>query len=153
MKIPTVIVPIAFSLLFAASFLNCSATNPTSFSPLSTFIKTKLPKLVGSPKQAYNAAIQCESILGSLFCYCGCDETQQHNSLKDCFFSEEAVNEAICQEEVIFAASLKNKGFSLQQIQNAIDSKFGIHPVFPESLALKKYREMKLMGPNKVKNK
>jgi hypothetical protein len=81
-------------------------------------------KFSGTIAQGYRAAQKAKDICGKLFCYCGCDMTDEHTSLLDCFTSMHGVDCAICQEEAIIASHMKEQGKTLGQIQQTIDEQF-----------------------------
>ena len=56
-------------------------------------------KYFGKAKLGYAAAQLCPEICAKLFCYCGCDETDEHDTLLDCFTTDHGVDCHICQEE------------------------------------------------------
>lgn len=98
---------------------------------------------VGKVALGYSAAKAIPDICSKLFCYCGCDLTDSHTSLLDCFTCEHGVDCTICQDEAIIALDLKKKGKSLSEIQKAIDDAFQKQYPFEEpSPALKKYRAL-----------
>ncbi|MGL1102582.1 PCYCGC motif-containing (lipo)protein, partial [Vibrio parahaemolyticus] len=83
-----------------------------------------------------------------LFCYCGCDETDDHNSLLDCFTSDHGVDCDICQKEVLLALAMNQKGASVADIQKKIDMTFEKEYPFKEpSPRLVKYRKVRLWSP------
>lgn len=96
----------------------------------------------GNAALGYAAAKEVPDICSKLFCYCGCDLTDSHVSLLDCFTGDHGVDCTICQEEAIIALHLHKSGKNLAQIQDAIDRAFA--PQYPwekPSDALKKYRQ------------
>jgi hypothetical protein len=116
----------------------------------------------GPAAVGYQAAQQCPEIIAKLFCYCGCDETDQHSSLLDCFTTTHGADCQICTDEAVIAARMKKQGKSIAEVQEAVDSKYAKeYPFEKESAALKKYRAMALgvksagadkSGPNKLKD-
>ncbi|MGD9679626.1 MAG: CYCXC family (seleno)protein [Candidatus Obscuribacterales bacterium] len=104
----------------------------------------------GQVKAGYAAARQIPEIVEKLFCYCGCDLTDCHGSLLDCFTSDHGVDCHICQEEAIIALRLHQKGKSLAYIQKKIDKKYEKeYPFEIESNTLKKYKAERLWGSKK----
>jgi hypothetical protein len=81
-------------------------------------------KFSGQIAAGYKAAQKAKDVCSKLFCYCGCDMTDEHISLLDCFTSMHGVDCAICQEEAIIACHMKEQGKTLAQIQQAIDERF-----------------------------
>ncbi len=102
---------------------------------------------VGLVKAGYQAAKEIPDICAKLFCYCGCDLTDCHGSLLDCFTSDHGVDCHICQEESILALKFHKKGKSLADIQKFIDKRYAKeYPFEEESAALKKYKAERLWG-------
>jgi hypothetical protein len=96
----------------------------------------------GQAAVGYQAAQQCPEIIAKLFCYCGCDVTDEHSSLLDCFTSTHGADCQICTDEAVIAAQMKKEGKSIAEIQQAVDSKYSKeYPFKDESPALKKYKE------------
>lgn len=118
----------------------------------------------GQAAVGYQAAQQCPEIIEKLFCYCGCDETDQHTSLLDCFTTTHGADCQICTDEAVIAARMKKEGQSIAEIQKAVDEKYAKeYPFENESAALKKYRasvarakpaasDNKTSQPNKLKS-
>lgn len=78
----------------------------------------------GQIAAGYQAAKNAKEVCAKLFCYCGCDLTDDHVSLLDCFTGMHGVDCAICQEEAIIASNMKKQKKSLAQIQETIDDRF-----------------------------
>ncbi len=102
-------------------------------------------KFFGNAKAGYMAAKEAPDVCLKLFCYCGCDLTDEHNSLLDCFTSDHGVDCHICQEEALIGLKMKRQGKSIAEIQKAVDIMFYKQYPFDEvSPALKKYRAERL---------
>lgn len=102
-------------------------------------------KFFGNAKAGYMAAKEAPDVCLKLFCYCGCDLTDEHNSLLDCFTSDHGVDCHICQEEALIGLKMKRQGKSIAEIQKAVDIMFYKQYPFDEvSPALKKYRTERL---------
>ncbi len=109
-------------------------------------------RFFGHAKSGYAAAQLCPEICAKLFCYCGCDMTDDHDSLLDCFTSDHGVDCHICQEEALIALKMKREGKSMKQIQQAIDIMFEKEYPFDEPTAvIQKYRKNRLWQPGTVK--
>ena len=109
-------------------------------------------KFFGHAKSGYAAAQLCPEICAKLFCYCGCDMTDDHDSLLDCFTTDHGVDCHICQEEAHIALKMKREGKSMKQIQQAIDIMFEKEYPFDEPTAvIQKYRKNRLWQPGTVK--
>ncbi len=99
-------------------------------------------KFVGKVALGYKAAQAIPDVCSKLFCYCGCDLTDSHTSLLDCFTCMHGMDCDICQDEAIVALHLKEEGKSLAEIQQTIDDGFAYqYPWDKPSPALIKYRE------------
>ncbi|PWT99068.1 MAG: hypothetical protein C5B53_05895 [Candidatus Melainabacteria bacterium] len=102
----------------------------------------------GRISEGYAAAKKLPDICSKLFCYCGCDKTDSHSSLLDCFTCDHAVDCTICLDEAIIARDLKKKGKSLSEIQKEIDQGFQtMYPWDQPTPALEKYRGSLKAGP------
>ncbi|CAN5553215.1 hypothetical protein BH11CYA1_BH11CYA1_08310 [soil metagenome] len=109
-------------------------------------------KFFGHAKSGYAAAKLCPEICAKLFCYCGCDMTDDHDSLLDCFTTDHGVDCHICQEEALIALKMKREGKTIKQIQQAIDIMFEKEYPFDEpSAVIQKYRKNRLWQPGTVK--
>ncbi|HKI97095.1 MAG TPA: CYCXC family (seleno)protein [bacterium] len=79
-----------------------------------------------SARHAYMAAMQHPEVMDQVWCYCGCDgATLYHKSLLSCFTDYHGAGCDICQQEATTAGRLKDAGKSMEQIQDAIDARFG----------------------------
>lgn len=103
----------------------------------------------GNAKSGYMAAKTAPDVCSKLFCYCGCDLTDEHTSLLDCFTSDHGVDCHICQEEALIGLKLKREGKTTAEIQKTVDIMFHKQYPFDEvSPALKKYRQERLWKGN-----
>jgi hypothetical protein len=129
---------------FQAAIADANALRQPVLRPESFFGKAKL---------GYEAAQKTPEICAKLFCYCGCDMTDNHNSLLDCFTSDHGVDCSICQEEAIIALKMKNEHKSLAEIQKVIDLKYtkDYEATFSKPTdALRNYRASRLWQPDKA---
>jgi hypothetical protein len=125
-----------------------SPTQPTSLTTESAGTKPPPGKKVLSPSKffgesvvGYAAAEKCPEIIAKLFCYCGCDYSEQHTSLLDCFTCDHGADCPICRDEALMALQMKSEGKSLHEIQMAVDRKFSAERgTLPTTPALIKYR-------------
>jgi hypothetical protein len=81
-------------------------------------------KFFGRAALGYSAAKQAPEVCEKLFCYCGCDMTDSHSTLLDCFVCEHGADCQICQDEAIVGLHMKQEGKSLLKIQKSIDEAF-----------------------------
>jgi|GEM_PF-930543 hypothetical protein len=109
-------------------------------------------KYSGQVKAGYAACKEVPEICDRLFCYCGCDLTDCHGSLLDCFTNDHGEDCHICQEEAIIALKLHKKGKTLSDIQKEVDKKFEKeYPFEVESAALQKYKANRLWDMGRKK--
>lgn len=102
-------------------------------------------KYFGHAKLGYAAAKQCPEICAKLFCYCGCDETDEHDTLLDCFTTDHGVDCHICQQEALVALKMKREGKTLAEIQQAVDQQFEKQYPFDQvSAKFQKYKDSRL---------
>lgn len=102
---------------------------------------------VGQVRAGYAAAKEIPEVCAKLFCYCGCDGTDIHGSLLDCFTSDHGVDCHICQEESILALKFYRKGKSIKEIQKYIDQRYAREYPFEEETEIyKKYKAERLWG-------
>ncbi len=127
----------------------------------SAISKKMMAKEVISPEKfsepiasGYKAAQKAKDICSKLFCYCGCDLTDEHFSLLDCFTCLHGVDCAICQEEAIIALHMKEQGKPLALIQQTIDEKYSAqYPWDEPSFALERYLKSVKVGKIKLRTK
>jgi Protein of unknown function with PCYCGC motif len=99
-------------------------------------------KYFGRAALGYSAAQQAPELCQKLFCYCGCDMTDSHANLLDCFTCDHGADCQICQDEAIIGLHMKQEGKSLYKIQRAIDDAFSQqYPWDKPTAQLTKYRE------------
>jgi len=99
----------------------------------------------GMASFGYASAKACPEVVEKLFCYCGCDMTDKHTSLLDCFTSMHGLDCHICQEEAVLALKLHRDGMSVADIQKTIDEKYTHdYPFQEDTEAYKKYKSSRL---------
>lgn len=109
-------------------------------------------RFFGQAMIGYAAAKNAPEVMVNLFCYCGCDITDSHISLLDCFTSIHGVDCHICQEEAVLALKMTRDSKSVSDIQKAVDETYAHnYPFETDSPTYKKYKANKLYGP-KVKD-
>lgn len=75
---------------------------------------------------AYTIAKKHPDILQRLFCYCGCDLTEKHVTLLDCFTDtdEHGATCSECIDEAFLADRLFKDGATMARIQQIVDEQF-----------------------------
>jgi hypothetical protein len=79
---------------------------------------------VGEVKQAYQVAERDPALLAQLHCYCGCDRTDGHKNLLDCYRDNHGSHCAICTGEAIEADKLAAQGVPVEKIRDALRDRF-----------------------------
>lgn len=102
-------------------------------------------QFAGLASFGYASAKAAPEVMEKLFCYCGCDLTDSHTSLLDCFTSAHGVDCHICQEEAVLALKLHRDGMPMKQIQQEIDERYSDkYPFEEQTPAYKKYKTTRL---------
>ncbi len=78
----------------------------------------------GRVKQAYQIAEKRPSLLAQMHCYCGCDRTNNHKNLLDCFRDTHGSRCEICVGEAVEADQLAAQGTPIEQIRDALRERF-----------------------------
>lgn len=78
----------------------------------------------GRTGDAYRAAAEIPDLLDQLYCYCECERSVGHKSLRSCFVDLHGANCGICQQEALLAWRLSRKGRSVLEIRNEVDRLF-----------------------------
>jgi hypothetical protein len=78
----------------------------------------------GDVRDAYQSARQHPDVLVQLHCYCGCDRELGHRNLLDCFRGRHAAQCEICLGEANMAATMADKGQSIDEMINAIRARY-----------------------------
>ncbi len=78
----------------------------------------------GRTAVAYSVAKAYRDVLDYMYCYCNCKQSIGHKSLLSCFVDNHAANCTICQDQAMYAKDLKDKGYDIPQIREAMDKKF-----------------------------
>ena len=79
----------------------------------------------GEVRQAYEVAGRNPALLAQLHCYCGCDRTDNHKNLLDCFRDKHGSTCAICVGEAREGEVLANQGMPVEQIRDALRARYG----------------------------
>lgn len=91
---------------------------------------------------AYAIAKKHPDILERLFCYCGCDLTENHVTLLDCFTDsdEHGASCSECIDEAFLADQLFRDGATMARIQQIVDEQFCPKYPFAPSERTKTYK-------------
>ena len=81
-------------------------------------------QFVGEVKKAYQFAERNPALLAQLHCYCGCDRTDGHKNLLDCYRDTHGSHCAICTGEAIEAEKLAQQGMPVEKIRDALRDRF-----------------------------
>ena len=81
-------------------------------------------QFVGPVKQAYQFAGKNPEIISQLWCYCGCDKTDGHRSLLDCYRGNHGAICATCTGEALLAKQMSEQGSPVDQIREAIRRRY-----------------------------
>jgi hypothetical protein len=81
-------------------------------------------QFVGEVKRAYQIAEHDPALLAQLHCYCGCDRTDGHKNLLDCYRDTHGAHCAICTGEAIEAEKLADQGMPVEKIRDALRDRF-----------------------------
>ncbi len=79
---------------------------------------------VGDVKKAYQIAEHDPTLLAQLHCYCGCDRTDGHKNLLDCYRDTHGAHCAICTGEALEAEKLAAQGMPVEKIRDALRDRF-----------------------------
>jgi hypothetical protein len=79
---------------------------------------------VGDVKKAYQFAERNPALLAQLYCYCGCDRTDGHKNLLDCYRDTHGSHCAICSGEALEAEKLSSQGMPIEKIREALRDRF-----------------------------
>jgi type II secretory pathway pseudopilin PulG len=80
---------------------------------------------VGDVKKAYQIAERSPALLAQLHCYCGCDRTDGHKNLLDCYRDTHGSHCAVCTNEALEAEKLAAQGMPVEKIRDALRDRFG----------------------------
>ncbi len=78
----------------------------------------------GEVREAYKVAQDNPDLLVQLHCYCGCDRTNRHKNLLDCYRDHHGASCAICTGEALEARKLFDQGASSEAIRAALRARF-----------------------------
>ena len=78
----------------------------------------------GNVREAYEVAERDPALLAQLHCYCGCDKSDGHKNLLDCFRDTHGSTCAICCGEARDAESMASRGMAIEQIRDALRARY-----------------------------
>ena len=78
----------------------------------------------GRVRHAYAIARDNPALLMQLHCYCGCDKTDGHKNLLDCFRDKHGASCEICVDEAEEADRLAQQGTPVEQIGDFLRERF-----------------------------
>jgi hypothetical protein len=78
----------------------------------------------GDVRKAYQVAQDDPALLAQLHCYCGCDKTDGHRNLLDCYRSQHAAHCEICVGEANDAEAMEKRGMSIDAIRDALRARY-----------------------------
>jgi hypothetical protein len=81
-------------------------------------------QFIGPVKEAYKFAEKNPALLAELHCYCGCDKTEGHQNLLDCYRGRHGATCEICTEEALLAERMSEQHSPVDQIRDAIRKRF-----------------------------
>ena len=79
----------------------------------------------GDVREAYEIARKDPGLLAQLHCYCGCDKSEGHRSLLDCYRDKHGSTCAICVGEAREAEQLSKQGMPVEQIRDSLRARYG----------------------------
>jgi len=78
----------------------------------------------GTVREAYEVAEKDPALLAQLHCYCGCDISDGHKNLLDCFRDSHGSTCAICCGEARDAEAMASRGMPVEQIRDALRARY-----------------------------
>lgn len=101
------------------------ASSAGSTDPAAKLRMTLDPQLFqGDVRKAYQVAQDDPALLAQMHCYCGCDRTEGHKNLLDCFRDKHGSTCAICTGEAIEAEQLARQGMPVEQIRDSLRARY-----------------------------
>ena len=103
---------------------------PAATASKAATLPTPLPadRFQGRVREAYKAAAEIPDVLAGVRCYCGCDKSQGHRNLLDCFVDDHGATCNHCMNEALDAHALFMTGTPPDEISQFIDKKYGPQP-------------------------
>ncbi len=71
-------------------------------------------------KESYKAAAKVSALLYQMPCYCHCDRSAGHTSLRSCFDGTHGANCGTCMAESLYVYQQSKKGWSAKTIRDGI---------------------------------
>ena len=103
----------------------CKAHQATEAEAASNLRQTLDPmQFTGPVREAYKVAQENPELLVQLHCYCGCDRTNGHKNLLDCYRDHHGASCSICTGEALEAKKLFDQGASIETIREALRARF-----------------------------
>ena len=103
----------------------CKAHQATEALAASNLRRTLDPmQFTGPVREAYKVAQENPELLVQLHCYCGCDRTNGHKNLLDCYRDHHGASCSICTGEALEAKKLFDQGASIETIREALRARF-----------------------------
>jgi hypothetical protein len=103
----------------------CKAHQATEAAAASNLRQTLDPmQFTGTVREAYKVAQENPELLAQLHCYCGCDRTNGHKNLLDCYRDHHGASCSICTGEALEAKKLFDQGASIETIREALRARF-----------------------------
>src|SRR5438309_4778365 len=114
-----------------AQFVNQAAEVP-AFHPARPAAGAKLPPvltekqlndqglILPAQKESYKAAARASSVVYQMPCYCYCDRSHGHTSLRSCFEDTHGANCGTCMQEALYSYRQSKKGWPAKMIRECI---------------------------------
>jgi hypothetical protein len=105
---------------------SCCTSHQASEAEASSNLRKTLDPMqfTGEVRQAYKIAQENPDLLVQLHCWCGCDRTNGHKNLLDCYRDHHGASCAICTGEAIEAKKLFDQGASIETIRAALKARY-----------------------------
>jgi len=110
----------------AVSAPACCSTHQASETQAASDLRKTLDPMqfTGVVREAYKVAQENPDLLAQLHCYCGCDRTNGHKNLLDCYRDHHGASCAICTGEALEAKKLFDQGADIETIRAALRARF-----------------------------
>ncbi|MGO9056835.1 MAG: CYCXC family (seleno)protein [Candidatus Binataceae bacterium] len=110
----------------SAAAPSCCKVHQVSESDASSNLRKTLDPMqfTGEVREAYKIAQENPDLLVQLHCWCGCDRTNGHKNLLDCYRDHHGASCAICTGEALEAKKLFDQGASIETIRAALKARY-----------------------------